>query len=65
MFCKACSKKILKIKEDENFNSWKRKYHKNCWRDRNIYYSAYLKMCKIENYDLKTLEKYKKLSCME
>lgn len=65
MFCKACSKKIVKIEEDENFDNWKRKYHKKCWKDRNIYYSSYLKMCKIENCNPKTLELYRKLSCME
>ena len=30
MYCLTCKKKLRKIKEDEYFNNWTRKYHKSC-----------------------------------
>ena len=30
MYCLTCKKKLRKIKADEYFNNWTRKYHKSC-----------------------------------
>lgn len=64
MNCLCCGKKIRGIREDVDYQNWKRKYHKNCWKDRNIYYNFYLKMLKIPNYNPKTLELYRQKSCL-
>ena len=64
MNCLCCGKKLREIKEDEDYQSWKRKYHKNCWKDRNIYYNIYLKIVEIPNYNPSTLELYRQLSCL-
>jgi len=63
MNCLSCGKKIRGIKEDENYQYWQRKYHKNCWNNRNIYYDLYLKTLKLKNYNPSILEFYKQKSC--
>lgn len=64
MNCLACEKKIRGIKEDCDYTEWNRKFHKNCWRDRNVYFNLYLKTLKIEGHSEKVLEFYKKKSCL-
>ncbi len=32
--CGECGKKLRKIKADNDYNSWKRKYHKKCYFER-------------------------------
>ena len=38
MNCLCCGKKLRGIREDRDYQNWQRKYHKNCFNDRNIYY---------------------------
>ena len=64
MNCLCCNQKIRGIKEDVDYQSWKRKYYKNCWKDRNIYYNIYLKIVNIPNYNSSTLELYRQKSCL-
>lgn len=64
MICLACEKKIKGIKEDSEYTEWNRKFHKNCWRDRNIYFNLYLRMLKLENANPKILKIYKNKSCL-
>lgn len=64
MFCLACKKKIRGIKEDLEYSNWERKYHKNCWRDKDIYFNLYLKTLKIENYNPTILKLYQDKSCL-
>ncbi len=64
MNCLCCEKKIRGIREDGDYLNWQRKYHKNCWKDRNIYYNLYLQTMNFENYNHKNLEFYRKNSCL-
>jgi len=64
MNCLCCGKKLKEIKEDLDYNNWKRKYHKNCWKDRNIYFNIYLKTLNIDGHSLKVEEFYRKKSCL-
>ena len=64
MNCLCCGKKMRNIKEDADYLTWERKYHKKCWNERNIYYVLYLKTLKIENHNPNTLKYYKIKSCL-
>lgn len=39
-YCLACDKKlrVTSIKEDNEYNGWKRKYHKKCWNESGTYH---------------------------
>ena len=65
MYCLCCEKKIRGIKEDGDYQNWQRKYHKNCWKERDMYYNLYLKILKIQNYNPTTLELYRQKSCLD
>ncbi len=47
MNCLCCGKKIRGINKDGDYQDWQRKYHTNCWENRNIYYNICLKILKI------------------
>jgi hypothetical protein len=64
MICLCCDKKLRGIKEDGDYQNWQRKYHKTCWRDRNINYDLYLKTLKLPEYSSSILEYYHKKSCI-
>lgn len=64
MNCQCCDGKLKRINADSDFNNWNRKYHKKCWKDRNLYYNLYLKASQISGYDEKKLEYYRKRSCI-
>ena len=57
-------KKLREIKEDEDYQSWKRKYHKKCWNERNIYSNLYLKTLNIDGHSSKVEEFYRQKSCL-
>ncbi len=62
MICLACNGNMKPIKEDSQ--TWKRKYHKSCWKDRNINYNIYLKTLNLPNCTPTNLEYWKKKSCL-
>lgn len=63
MICLACEKKMREIKKDSEGDFWHLKFHKKCWKKRNIYFELYLKTLKIEGHSEKVLEFYRKRSC--
>ena len=65
MNCLCCGKKLRGIKEDVDYQNWQRKYHKNCWKDRNIWYNMYWKVKLRPNSNPKFLEFYEKKSCLK
>ena len=64
MNCLCCGKKIRGIREDGDYQNWQRKYHKNCFNDRNIYYNLYLKTLNIDGHSSKVEEFYRQKSCL-
>ena len=64
MNCLCCGKKIRGIREDVDYQNWKRKYHKKCWNERNICYNLYLKTLNIDRHSSKVEEFYRQKSCL-
>lgn len=65
MNCLCCEKKLRGIVEDGDYLKWQRKYHKSCWKDRNINYNIYLKTLNLPNCTPTNLEYWKKKSCLD
>lgn len=60
MFCLACDRKLPKIKEDNDYKNWGRKYHKKCLKECGIYLDILNKIDKNDRH----YSYYRKRACL-